>query len=160
MKRLEAFTIMEVLIVAILSVLIAGAVFSVIQIFNQQYNDYQKDHETSASLDELFSWLQWDCYKAHQMKLQDGDLYFEYAQKTIHYQFEKNKITRSLTHLEKPLSEIFIVTNKVNGFLKKEEKGIGLVDEVKLSVQLFQKENSFTISKEYSAKELISINAN
>jgi len=159
MTKVKAFTVMELLVVAILSVLIAGSAFSVIRILNQQYNDYENDHRISAEIDELYSWMQWDCYSANRMKIQDGSLVFEYPAKDILYKIEKGGISRVLSPLNKILLKNSLQHSTIITFLKKEEKEEGLVDYVQLNFLLFGKKTQLTLRKQYSAKELITIYA-
>lgn len=145
---------MELIVVSILSVLIAGSAFSVIRILNQQYNDYEKEQRVSAELDELFSWLQWDCYNSNKMVVQEGNLVFEYPQKTILYKIETSGIRRILSTSNKVLLKTSI-KGKANTFFEKNKKEEGMIDYVQMDFLLFGKPTQFTLRKEYSAKELI-----
>lgn len=159
MKKLKAFTVAELLVVAILSLLVASATFSVIRIFNQQYNSYQKDHELAAELDELYTWLQWDCFNSKWMVYQDGRIYFEFDDKTIFYEFGKNEILRKKQSDDLLLRKFKITYNKIKGYLNEEETQREIIDEFQLNYMFLNKERILKVKKKYSAKELIFIDA-
>lgn len=159
MKKLPAFTVAELLVVAILSLLIASAAFSVIRIFNQQYSTYQADHDRSVELDELYSWLQWDCFNAEKMEIMEGGLIFKFFDKSISYQTKDQEIYRKIKSENVLLRKFKIKIEQINGFLEGKEIDEGMIDEVQIKLIFLEKEISFILRKEYSAKELISADA-
>lgn len=158
MKKVAAFTVMELLVVAILSLLIAATAFTAISILNKQYRSYETDNRRSAAFNEIYSWLQWDCNNSTRMKIDNEHLVFEYADKTISYHFTQDSIKRWLVSENKLLLQNTIKHKNLYTSFRNEQKEMGLIDHFQIDLNLFDKPTQLILSKEYSAKELISIN--
>ncbi|WP_241974259.1 hypothetical protein [Winogradskyella wandonensis] len=127
-KRIQAFTLSEILVVLILTVIVVGLAFSVLSLIQKQMYSIQSNFEQSSEINRLEMALQIDFHSYSEIRLdsQLDELKFKTETDSIYYKFSTDNIIR-----EKDTFNISIFQKSLffNGETINDS---GLVDAIKL----------------------------
>ena len=154
-KKIKAFTIIELVVVMILTAIIVGIVYSAYSIVGNQYSSYKKISVQNSRVALLSMLLSKDFTTAHYIKNGNEELFFyDKEDNIIRYGFDENYITRS----GNSITDTFPV-NTLNIEMKflNQEQIIpnGLVDELYFESLIFKKQQLFHFKKQYGADVLM-----
>jgi len=125
MKVLKAFTILEVLIVVLLTALIVLMSMSVIQIVNQQFTDYAEDHRQSERLRLFQVLLEADFLNSEYAMVYEDALEFQHHNHQVNYQFEPDFIIRTLIKKTVHRDTFYLLTRQKRALFQKELRDKG-----------------------------------
>lgn len=154
-KKVKAFTIIELVVVMILTAIIVGIVYSAYSIVGNQYYVYKKTGTQNSQVALLSMLLNKDFTSSHFIKYGNDELFFYSKEDNfIHYVFEENYITRNSNSVTdtfpinplniqmKFLQELQLVHNS-------------LVDELYFEAVIFNQQQLFHFKKQYAADVLM-----
>ncbi|MBI5541228.1 MAG: prepilin-type N-terminal cleavage/methylation domain-containing protein [Bacteroidia bacterium] len=146
MKRLRAFSMVELMVAMIVSSIVIGVALTVYMNLNQYYQDFKEKGKIDSELLLLVSTMRADMEKSYEVHGDNSDLTMVFeAGKTINYSFEGKFILRKIDDVTdtfyNPIQEV-----EVN-YLDNENKYVN-----DLLVNIKQVESIFPlhITKEYS----------
>lgn len=157
MKKIAAFTIAELLVVSLLSLICALAAFSTIHSFNYNFKEYQNDTSTSLEIHNLYTQLNRDFYEAKEIIVEEQNLSFVFPQNTINYTISPIHIIRSSDILIHQPDTLFRNDLSFETFYKKTKVSSGRIDQLALQINIegYSDFFNFSFHKSYSAKSLI-----
>jgi type II secretory pathway component PulJ len=150
LKKLNAFTILELIVAMVISSLVIGAGFMGYEMVVKQDGAYRNISSGINDAVIFHSVLGNDITKAKNLKVSGNGLICNYEDKSVKYDFNKNVILRKLNSL----TDTFKISNDslVLFYKGAEQKAEGaLVDQVKFRTTVLGWKQSVWLSKEYSA---------
>ena len=130
MRKIKAFTIIELVVVMILSGIIIGIVYSAYQIVNSQYGNYIKANKRITSEAVLTMLLNKDFASAHFIKKEGERIFFFDAENKVNtYRFEDDFIIRNSNAV---VDTFFIPTLNIEMLFLSQAQGSynGMIDEL------------------------------
>ncbi len=159
MKKIPAYTIVELMVVCILTTFVVLIAMQCIRLINTQYAVYEESQIVHRELGDLNSLLRRDNFVAHRILRNTENLTFEMDTMRIQYELNKNFIIRKqLAHAIRP-DTFWIGVNKINTSFKKELVNRGLVDYIDLGLFFDEIILKVSLQKQYSAAELMNTQA-
>ncbi|MBI1227722.1 MAG: hypothetical protein GC192_20985 [Bacteroidetes bacterium] len=152
---LPAFTIIEVMVVAALSMLTMLAALAAWQVIERQLHSYQQETDEAIHLRQLQVLLEHDFLKASLVVKEDSSLVFRYPNYDVSYSMEEQQITRKI-NIEGSRDEVFLfpVTSwKISR--RGEPVDIGIADAAQITSSLLGQPTTLVLRKTYSAKEIL-----
>ncbi|MEM7487373.1 MAG: hypothetical protein AAF348_19360 [Bacteroidota bacterium] len=126
-KKIEAFTLSEMLVVLILTIIVVGLAFSVLGLVQKQMNDIQISYEDRAQ-DNLLQqalWIDFNSYSNIYLSPQEGALLLTNEIEKKEYRFREEYILNE--------NDTIFTDFKINkAFFLGEEVNIGKVDALEL----------------------------
>lgn len=157
-KKLFAFTIIELIVAAILSALVASAAISTFNILNIQYQDFQTHGKEEKELGNFKTSLNRDVEDAVWVHIDYNAVYLILKDRKIIYTFGENKVSRTVWKDKEKYEWLYdVVAQNYQGSFQEKAISKGLID--KLSIDILSNQQSFNIifKKIYSSKELFDI---
>jgi hypothetical protein len=156
-KRLPAFTITELIVVALLTILTAAAALQAIHFLNTQFFDYQKDSGVYLKMSQFKTIFGRDFTEAKIVEEKNNTIYMRSEKRQIAYSFEENQVTRELLFEEGYIETFSLNNHTIECSLNKQMVSNGLIDFIAISFDAEEKKHEIIFSKTYSAQELCSI---
>ncbi len=154
MKRLPGFTIVEVMVVALLSVVTVGLAMAAWRLMEQQYFQYSQETGDALQLGQLQMLLERDFMQSKLVTREDYGLRFSYPGFELLYEFQADRIVRKLA--EGGREDVFqFPPSALEAYFQQVPAEVGTVDYFKFSTQLLEKPVTLAFSKTYSAQELM-----
>ncbi len=155
MTRLPAFTIMEVMVTALLSVITVGIALSAWQIIERQFSQYSQETEEALSVGQLNMLLQRDFLQCSQAVREEDALRFSFPAYEVLYLLEAERIVRKLANGD-GRDDVFNFAPVVwSTAFRGQEVLAGPIDFAAIQVLWFEKPMDMAFSRTYSAKELM-----
>lgn len=152
-----AFTIIELMVVLLLSSVVFSMALLVLDIFNQQLVQQATEHKAILDLQRFKSQLQQDVELSQTTKLEEQQIVLEGAGSTIVYQFEDQQISREV-QLESAISDTFaLVTKNLTAQWQRQAVSWGLVDQLTWEGRFLEQPFSLKIYKTYTAQTLFQL---
>ncbi|MFN3402664.1 MAG: prepilin-type N-terminal cleavage/methylation domain-containing protein [Cytophagaceae bacterium] len=155
MNKIKSFTVLEMLIVMLLSGITISAAYAIFSIFFIKYNSFNHTSEENYKIMLLQKLLKEDIDKAEKILKADNGFKCIFPQKTTLYTFEKEYILR-----QSIVSDTFYCkVNEFNCYFGKEEvlEG-GLIDRVNAGIEYNKNKMNLYYQKQYAADQLINLN--
>ncbi len=95
---MPAFTIMELMVVSLLSVLAVAAAFQAIEIIQNQLREYTMSSELTMDKNELNTLLKEDCFYARHIVRIEDSLFFAYDRYWVKYEIGEAFIVREMSY--------------------------------------------------------------
>ena len=148
--NLKAFTLLEMLVVMVLTGIVFGIGYTTYDLMHKQFAQYESHHEELLRLEQLKTLLKTDFFEARKITKNHSGIRIEQMEETIAYLFENEHIIR----LKMGVNDTFhYPTGEVNMFYEKQRQDFqeALIDQ--LSVEVVYKGQSQTLSflKKYDA---------
>ncbi len=153
--KLKAYTVMELMVVAMLSVLSVIAAINVMALFQQQFFSYEKDTSTALALSDIHVLLQEDFFKANRIERIGDELVFAFAKHQIHYQVTESFIVREIHTTNIKRDTISIQLESMNTFFDENEVVKGPISEANISIQYEDRFFELAFRKELDASKMI-----
>jgi type II secretory pathway pseudopilin PulG len=150
-SKLAAFTIIELIVVMLLTTVIATLSYLAINNTQQQYQSYEKSNDVGLEIAALNTLLKNDFHKAKDIQLINGAIVFQMTDYRVVYQFEEKKVKR--TNQTKTDTLDVIVLDKQITF-KNEPIQKGRIDQLQLECKYFEDKTTLMYTKSYSSKDL------
>ena len=159
MKKFPAYTIVELMVVCLLTTFVVLIAMQCIRLINTQYEVYEESQTHHRELGDLNYLLRKDNLGAHLVERKQEELIFVMDTMTIQYQLKNRFIIREPIRAKVKPDTFQIKITKINTFFKKEPVIFGLVDYVDLGLFFDDTELKISLKKQYSAAELMNIQA-
>ncbi len=159
MKKIPAYTIVELMVVCILTTFVVIIAMQCIRLINTQYETYETNQELYRTLGDLNSLLRRDNLGAHRVLRNADVLTFEMDTITIQYHLNKDFIIRAPLRSSVRPDTFHIGVKTINTLFKKEPTTRGLIDYLVLGVFFDEMELRISLQKQYSAAELMNTQA-
>ncbi|HOU69130.1 MAG TPA: hypothetical protein PKW49_11255 [Paludibacteraceae bacterium] len=153
MKKFDGFTLADVIVTMIISMLITGIAFSIFRFSYNQLFMYQKENEVFQDLYVLHFAIQSDIDKAEQMQYQAGDLLLNsFSGEGKKYLFLDHIIVRESASLK---DTFFFDTKDISATYDGNAPAQGIVDEFSFSVSMKQRDFPYKFTKKYPSEIVI-----
>ena len=154
-RKIKAFTIIELVVVMILTSIIVGIVYSAYSIVGNQYTGYKKINTQNSRVALLSMLLNKDFSTSCFIKSGEDKIFFyDKENNTITYEFWENCITRN----SNAVTDTFFISslNVEMKFLnQKQQFHNSLVDELNFETAIFEEQQLFHFKKKYAADILM-----
>lgn len=159
MKKFPAYTIVELMVVCLLTTFVVLIAMQCIRLINTQYEVYEESQTHHRELGDLNYLLRKDNLGAHLVERKQEELIFVMDTMTIQYQLKNRFIIRKPIRAKVKPDTFQIKITEINTFFKKEPVIFGLVDYIDLGLFFDDTELKISLKKQYSAAELMNIQA-
>lgn len=156
MKKLPAYTLTELMVVCVLMSVVVIIALQCIRIVNEQYEQYEQSQEEYLDLNEFHALIQLDNLNAKKVSVINNRILFIRDQgESVVYEWSDHSIARRVQKEGVRGDQYNLtITTMTSGF-----KGVqverGIVDYVNLGLFFDNTEMNITLSKQYSAAELM-----
>jgi len=157
MSRLKAFTMVELLVVMVLSGILVGLAFLMFQIIQQQFVTYQTSGNSALTSDNIQRLIQYDFQYADLVKTNNNQLICQHTDRTIHYLFEEQNIIRWLENRDLPEDTFKINTKDLTCFFNNKPIENGVVNKCSVNIRYSNSWLTIHQHKTYSAQQLMSL---
>ncbi len=145
-QKIAAFTINEILIVLVITSIVVGISFAVLQLVTKQIKAIEKKYETSNAIVKLKYQLLVDFDKSVNISGKDNELRLSIDGETALYEFSKQGVYKVDDTLQ-------VAINRLQFYLKGEEVEEGTIDGVKIYSTALKNDGYIFVSKKSSSKE-------
>lgn len=154
-NKLAAFTMIELIVVMVLSGIIFSMALLVLDIVGQQASHQEEQHQEVLKIEQLQLLLSKDAYASTAIWAEQEQVFFEYDGYTIKYQFEEKMTCRSI--LQEPIHTDTFWLPKLALAIQWQQQPIttGRVDALTLESQFFGQAYTIYIQKHYASKTLL-----
>ena len=155
-NRISAFTIMELMVVSVLTAILIGGAITAFQLIDQQFRDYHQQSSTSLNYSSLHTLMQEDISEAIQLEVIEGQkLLLKKDNYDLQYHFESGRIIRQAL-LPNVRPDTFALQLKQIYFaFRGRQQSEGPIDLLQCEIQDGLFIYPFTFHKHYSAGDLI-----
>lgn len=155
MKKVAGFSLTDVIVTMIISLLIIDIAFSVFRITYNQLFNYQMDNQTYKDLYMLHLSLLNDFSQAEQIDVNNEIIKITFFEKVCQYTFNNNIITRQINNV----TDTFKLTTSEYNTLFQDNKQIhGTIDELTFNIIMNNTIYPYKFIKQYPSKFEISNN--
>lgn len=155
MKKLKAFTLIELCVAIIISGIVTAAGFGTYAMFSKQFIEHRKINESVAEKLNAYTLLKKDIDKADRIqKKSDSEILLTSKTTEVDYSWNENYLLRKCVEQ----TDTFYISVKAAqlSFLSKEQnKDNGIVDEIHLSTLYEKQVEDLYFRKQYSAAVLM-----
>lgn len=144
-RRMPAFTLLELLIVMVLSGIVSASIYLTFSYIQKYYSSFKENQEYISSYSNLHHRLQEDFHRSAMVYRGEGQLHFQQARSAVNYEFLDGMISRQQGAL---IDTFFVEFQNLQFFLDQEEvlKDEHLINEVKFSALVKGEELLFHFS--------------
>jgi Na+-transporting NADH:ubiquinone oxidoreductase subunit NqrC len=153
--KLAAFTMMELIVVMVLSGLIFSMAMLVINIIQEQGRHQERQHEEVLDVEQLSSLLKKDAYASTVIWVEKQQLFFEYDNHSITYHFNDKNICRSIITTSIHTDTFLLPSLSFKTSWQLQDVQIGRVDAMELKTKFFEQDFNLFIQKKYDYKTLL-----
>ncbi len=152
-KKIQAFTLSEILVVLILTVIVVSLAYSVLQLVQKQMYAIQGNLEKTSEINRLELALSLDFNRYQNIKYSslDNTLRLSSPIDSIKYSFDQNKVIRA-----KDTFNIALDSKRL--FLKGEETNNGDIDAIKLETSKETQQQPIFVFKQNDAVQFMNTN--
>lgn len=154
MKKLKAFTLVELLVTMLISSIVIGICYTSYQIVSKQFNDYKALNEKTVEVMLLNELIEKDFLQADSVMKDNMNVVCFNNNNQITYNFNNNRILRKQTEVQ---DTFFIQSENVQ--LKFDDKIAenyqSLIDELSFEAKVIGEQEHFIYRKTYAADVLI-----
>lgn len=156
MKRVEGFTLTDVIITMIISLMITGIAFSIFRMTYNQLFSYQTDNRAYQDLYLLHMTLQNDFNQAEQITAAGEKITMSSsAYKSCEYLFSEQSVIRQISE---QADTFLLKTSEYVTYFQNGEQSNGTIDRLSFTVELNNTNFSYMFVKEYPSEMEISNN--
>lgn len=149
--KIKAFTIIELVVVMILTAIIATIAYLAIQNTQQSYSLFENNTDEALKISRFRTLLQKDFETSQYATFENNQLILTTEKGIIRYTFQESNINRTI----KNVSDNFEINS--NNFItsfQKEPTNNGYIDFFQFNIQLFERERTLSFIKKYSSVNL------
>ncbi len=155
MKRIPAFTITDLIVTMIISMLVVGIAFTIFRFTYNQLYRYSEMNDEYKELYQFYAVMQEDFQRASEISYSPGELQMlMLAGKEYRYILSDDYIIRE-TNIK--ADTFHINTQQIIAKFDGEEQFAGLADEISITIVKGDVTFPFTFIKEYSAEMLMGL---
>lgn len=150
MKKLKGFTLTDVIVTMIISLLITGIAFSVFRMTYNQLFNYQKDNSENQKLILLHMMLQNDFQQSEMIRCNANTIKFESSfGKSCEYTITDESIIRHFDSVKDSFP--FLITD-VSTLCKKSKIDNGVIDELSFTIEVKKIKYPYKFVKSYPSE--------
>jgi len=153
--RLPAFTIIELMVVMLLSIFVFSTMLLVVRIMNQQGLHQEEEHKEILSFNQLKTLLQKDTYKAKLLFVENKVLFCDFKEYSIEYKFESENMIRRIVRQQIHSDTFDLPTQKIKFQWQNHFQENGWVDGVHWQTTFLGQPISIRVNKNYDTKTLM-----
>ncbi|KAA3633734.1 MAG: hypothetical protein DWQ02_12640 [Bacteroidetes bacterium] len=154
-KRLQGFTIVELLVVLILSIIIVSAGFYALRLIQGQFHLFRQTTNEVTEYRSFAHQLKAQTLNSKYVEVEPQRLFFLNDQHEVIYEFQDEFVLRSSDTLEIEIDTFFVKSHISFSSLKSVETEEGLIDYFQIILDMKGEIQSTAFSKQYSAVDLI-----
>ncbi|MEM8909620.1 MAG: hypothetical protein AAGD05_17360 [Bacteroidota bacterium] len=158
MKPWKAFTILELLVVVLLTSLIVLMAMSILQIIQQQYTDFEAEHRDALSLNEFQVLLRTDFIQSDYVQMDDYHLAIQYPTHQVHYQMAPDFIIRTIMHQYERRDTFLLQVEQLTASFQGQPQTNGWLDFLSMTLVVEGERLPLAFRKQYSALDLMKLN--
>jgi len=149
-KKIQAFTLSEMIVVLILTVIVVGLAFSVLSLVQKQMYAIQANFEKTSEINQLETALYIDFHKYPNISLSplDNGIKLKSEIDSLSYQFFENKIIRAKDTFS-------VAIQKKWFFFNGEQAANGKVDAIKLETSKETQNQNIFVFKQNAAAQFM-----
>jgi prepilin-type N-terminal cleavage/methylation domain-containing protein len=152
MRKLRAFTLMELMIGMIVSSIVTGMCYSGYMLISRQYQDYHKLKEQVNESMQLYTVLANDIAKSRSVLYANEHLQLEGDSVSLNYFFTDDCILRNVNEITDTFR---YAATDIQAVPVAEKGNAGLIQTFSFSVKMFDEATTFLYTKQYDAAALI-----
>ncbi len=153
-NRIKAFTIMELMVVAVLSIIVVSAALTAYRLLESEYFAYATSTAKSLDLQSLHRLLLEDALQAKAIQQKQQSINFQLPDYELAYYFTSRRIIR-----QPLLPDVRADTFAVGGLIKaaqlQDPATEGLINQLTIVLQSDGQEHRLLLDKKYSSEELM-----
>jgi len=155
--KLNGFTVAELLVVSVLSLVCAAAAFSAIKVFHVNFKSYENDSSEILKINNIQLQLNRDFIQSKEIVIREKEITFRQDSMNIHYLFKANYIIRYSNKLIQRPDTLLLGDFSTNAYWNNRLTEYGPIDQLDLSVKQENQDQEILLyfSKTYSAQTLI-----
>jgi len=161
MKKVAAFTIIEVTIAMLISALVIGMTYSIYLIVSKSYQSFNLKNDTMAVVLRLDEWLHKDFDRSEAVWKDTSGIAMQYPGNTVRYKFDTAYVVRIGVRTDTFKVKTDTVNTLFEGKAISEFKSAGdqnRIDQLDLSLILQNQKITYHYHKVYSSANLINRN--
>jgi Tfp pilus assembly protein PilE len=156
-KRLKSFTLVEMIVVMLLTAVVVGMAYEVFQVVSKSYNSFSVKSERINDVERLEHWLSRDFLRAEAISASGHELCMLMGKDTVYYRFADSMITRQGRRVDAiRVSNEGFVTAFLGKPLEYEKRSLP-ADQLNFKIILEKQEIPESFYKLYSAAQLINL---
>lgn len=153
--KIKAFTLLELLVVMVLTIIVTAIAFNAYLIMQQQYISF-KSRQNKVLDFQFFNTVLAKDFQSEGLIKRDGQqVIFYQPVHNIIYDFDENKILRSQQTITKNKDTISFDHKGFKTYFQSDIVNKGLIDSMVLSIDFFRTSQQLIFKKKYSSEELI-----
>jgi len=157
-NKFPAFTIMELMVVSVLTAILVGGAMTAFQLIDQQFRNYHRQSSASLDYSALHALMQEDISEAIQLEVFGGEeLLLTGRDYDLQYHFESGRIIRQALLPEVRPDTFALQLKQVHYAFRGQKQYEGPVDHIQYELQDGLFTYPFTFHKHYSAADLIKL---
>jgi len=157
MKKLKAFTILELMVTMIISSLVIGIIYTSYDFIGKQFISYKVVNEEITEAMTSNSLINRDINDAGYIQKTTGGIHIIYKkEKSLNYIFEVQYVIREINNVRDTFS-IPIFNVEMRLLNEKQLQTGGLIDELLLTTQVTGETQQFRFKKQYAADVLMEL---
>jgi prepilin-type N-terminal cleavage/methylation domain-containing protein len=156
-KRVKAFTLVEMIVVMLLTAVVIGLAYEVFQVISKSYSSFSAKNERINDVERLEHWLKRDFIRAENITAGGNKVCMIIGKDTVSYVFTDSVVTRQGLRVDAIRIEVKNITTTFQGKEAQNEPQPLPADELNFDIVLEQEEIPETFYKLYSAEQLITL---
>jgi hypothetical protein len=136
-RKVAAFTIMELLVVMILSTFVFSMALMAYQIMGGLYRNYEETSTSSVELDRFRALIGRDIAASKALYYDAPTLFCQYEGHYVSYQFGPSGVVRS-GDLAERLDSVYHGPSSINSYFEQEEIMEGEIDQIHIEIRFFE----------------------
>lgn len=152
-SSLQAFTLIELIVVMVLSLITLGAGMAVFEVFTTRFTTFQREYDISAEMAKLNYLLHKDFQEADLVRLQPNGFEIVSAKSAVTYHIDGNHLIRSGAIKDTFRIEISKMTASLKG--ETVQSAGNIMDELQLEAVVNDKALIYHVDKQYSTAQLL-----
>ena len=150
-RNLPAFTIIELVVVMILSSIILGMAFTAVRSIQQSYELYDQQTQAALDISDFQTLLNTDFENSKLASCANTTLFLTFEQHDLQYQFDYDWVIRQTAYFS---DTFFIENNTPTFYYQNQPISIGNIDFLEVKSTNEEEEVVFYFEKKYSSTEL------
>ena len=151
---IQAFTVIELLVVMVLTTVLVGLAFMAFQIIQQQFFHFEKQNATSLQIDNFNRLWRYDTESCRDLTINGSFITCQHDDHLVSYEFYDNQIVRNGTVLDYRPDTFFIANRDLVAAFQKYPIDKGTIDFISFELKINDIWTERIFSKTYGAKNL------
>lgn len=155
MKKISAFSLMEIIVVLLLSAIIMSMAFQGYQVFSKYYKEYNQATLEAEDINQLHTLLTKYTLTSKKITHNSSSIYFHFEKEVFEFSFKRDFL---LSTIHDRVDTFFCTTQDLHFFWLEEEQFVSgeLVDEFSFQV-VTNKTYPFAFKKQYDTQTYFEI---